>query len=142
MKLPQVIASLLVCILFISPALAAVCATSCAAIEASTSLSNQSSQHCHMMVGMNPHKRLAEQTAHQETQKSAVQANAHQHQQNTDHKNNSSANCGMAGCNTTQVLPLLLVLKVDFAEASPLVLTSYYHFGISADVSPPIKPPA
>ena len=137
MKFSKIIAVLLVCILAISPALAAVCATSCAATETKTSI-KPSNEHCRMMAVMNQHENANKQSL----QKLALQADTQHHPQNNPHKTNNHASCGMAGCNTAQILPLLSAEKVYFAQASSVVLTSYNNFGISADISPPIKPPA
>lgn len=139
MKFYKIISALLVCILTVSPALAAVCATSCVAVGATISAHKQSSEHCRMMVGMNKHKSLSKPSLQQVSFNDNTQSATHKriHDQSTSH-----AGCGMLGCNTIQALPLLSVLKVHFFEPNPIVLTSHHTFGISADLLPPIKPPA
>lgn len=145
MRLSQFIATLLILVLTISPALAGVCATSCSAMEANILLHNSSvnnstiqSEHCRMMAGMSHYKSINEQNAQQPLD----QNNTHEHDQNTNHKNTSHASCGMVGCNVAQVLSLHSVVKLHFAEASPIALTYHNTFGVSADVFPPVKPPA
>lgn len=151
MKFFKIIAALLACILTVSPALAAVCATSCVATVARTSAHEQSSAHCRMMAGMsqhkNPSKLNGELNVGFKSKIGLQQVSFKEHTQSTSHKsphNQSThhAGCGMVGCNAIQALSLFSMIKVHFAELNTIVLTSHHILGNSADLLPPIKPPA
>lgn len=73
--------------------------------------------------------------------KMADSHHTNQHQQSSDNSN-SHKGCGMAGCHLVQITPLATSATLSFDNTSQLVLTSYNVFGISAELLPPIKPPA
>jgi hypothetical protein len=119
MKFFRAIAVILILALATSPALAAVCATSCA------SQSIISSLHSDDMFGM---KNCHEGAMHKDKNKTS-----------TEHKS-----CAMgAGCNFTQATPPVdlssrYVVAISTATAFPKFVPSEK----SIDLSPPLKPPA
>lgn len=62
-------------------------------------------------------------------------SDAHKHQ--TEQKN-----CNMAGCHFTQVPPAISPAYTFLVDVSESILPRSNEFGVSADLSPPIKPPA
>ena len=119
MKLFRSIAMILILALASGPALAAVCATSCA------SQALMSSLHTDNMSGMK---------------------NCHEASMNKD-KNKTHTeqkSCAMgAGCNFTQVTPPVdLSTKDIFAVSMAISFPSFVPSEKSIDLSPPLKPPA
>lgn len=119
MKLLRTIAVILILALASSPALAAICATSCASQAVMSAL------HPSDMSGMK---------------------NCHEGSMNTD-KNKSSTghkSCAMgAGCNFTQVTPPIDALsKAVFADSISTSFPRFVPSEKSIDLSPPLKPPA
>lgn len=118
MKHIRIIAIFLIMTLAASPALAAVCAASCA------SQSIMSSLHHDDMSGM---KNCHESSKKQEQTKS-----------NTEHKS-----CAMgAGCHFTQITPIESFTKYVFAELTATSFPRFVPSEKSVDLSPPLKPPA
>jgi len=101
-----------------SPALAAICATSCA------SHSIMSSMQVDDMSGMK---------------------NCHEGSMKKDeHKSNEHKSCAMgAGCNFTQVTsPINASQKLVFDDTVRTLFPSFVPSAKSIDLSPPLKPPA
>lgn len=115
----RAIAMVLILALASSPALAAICATSCA------SYSIMSSLHAGGMSEM--------KNCHDDTMEKS--------KQNTDAKHKS---CAMsAGCNFTQLtLPIVVSEKLAFDESTRVSFPSFAPSEKSVDLSPPLKPPA
>lgn len=119
MKFFRLIAVILILVLASSPALAAICATSCASQSVRSSLHvNDISgmQHCH------------EGSMSKDTKKS-----------HTEHKS-----CAMgAGCHFTQVVFSFDGLsKYIYADSSGASFPKFFPSEKSIDLSPPLKPPA
>ena len=110
---------ILILALVSSPALAAICATSC------TSQSVMSALHPSDMSGM---KNCHEGSMNKDKSKSS-----------TEHKS-----CAMgAGCNFTQVTPPFdASSKSVFADMSSISFPKFVPSAKSIDLSPPLKPPA
>ncbi|PPC93673.1 MAG: hypothetical protein CTY33_06970 [Methylotenera sp.] len=118
MKFFREIAMVLILALASSPALAAICATSCA------SQSIMSSMHSDSMAGM---KNCHEGSMSKDKHKSS-----------TEHKS-----CAMgAGCQFTQVTPIVSPTKYVFTASAAIVFPSFVPSEKSVDLSPPLKPPA
>ncbi len=119
MKLFRHIAIVLILALASSPALAAVCATSCA------SQALMASFHSNSMSGM------------KNCQESSV--NKDKSTSDAEHKS-----CEMgAGCHFTQVTPINdSSMQYAFAELSNISFPRFVPFEKSIDLSPPLKPPA
>ena len=119
MKFFRSIAMVLILALATSPALAAVCATSCA------SQAIMSSMHPDNMSGM---KNCHEASMNKDKNKT-----------HTEHKS-----CAMgAGCNFTQVTPPVdLSTKEVFAISTVISFPRFDPSEKSIDLSPPLKPPA
>lgn len=119
MKLFRSIAMVLILALATSPALAAVCATSC------VSQAVMSSVHPDNMTGM--------KNCHD------ASMNKDKTQTSTKHKS-----CAMgAGCNFTQVTPSVdLSTKEVFAISTAISFPRFASSEKSIDLSPPLKPPA
>lgn len=119
MKFFRSIAVLLILALASSPALAAICATSCA------SDSLMSSMHSDDMASM---KNCHEGSMSKDKPKSS-----------NEHKS-----CVMgAGCNFTQVTsPIIASQKLAFDDPVRITFTSFVPSEKSVDLSPPLKPPA
>ena len=122
MKFFRPIAVMLIFVLASSPALAAICATSCATESVMSSLSLHSSdmsgmQHCHENSTSSDEK----------------------HTSNAEHKS-----CVMgAACHFTQVIPDDDSLsKYVYAEATSAFFSKFVPSDKSIDISPPLKPPA
>lgn len=108
----------LILVLASSPALAAICATSCA------SHSVMSSIHSDGMAGM---KNCHEGSMSKDKHKSS-----------SEHKT-----CAMgAGCQFTQVTPIESSAKYVFATSAAILFPSFIPSEKSVDLSPPLKPPA
>ncbi len=118
MKFFRAIAMFLILALATSPALAAICATSCA------SHSIMSSVHSDSMAGMkNCHKGSMSKDKHKSS---------------SEHKS-----CAMgAGCQFTQVTPTESPTKYVFAASGAISFPSFAPSEKSIDLSPPLKPPA
>lgn len=119
MKLFRTVAVLLILVLASSPALAAICATSCA------SQSIMSSMHSDDMAGM--------KNCHEGSMGKV------KHKSSTEHKS-----CAMgAGCNFTQVTsPIITSQKLVFDDSVRISFPSFVPSEKSVDLSPPLKPPA
>lgn len=118
MKSFRSIAMILILAMASSPALAAICATSCA------SHSVMSSMHANDMSEM---KNCHEGSMGKEKHKSS-----------TEHKS-----CAMgAGCQFTQVTPIESPAKYTFAASAAIAFPSFVPSEKSVDLSPPLKPPA
>lgn len=124
MKFIRTIAMILVLVLASSPALAAICATSCA------SQSTISSMNADNMSGM---KHCHEDSVNKDSKRSSTE------QSNTEHKS-----CAMgAGCHFTQVTtPIDLLSKHVFADVATISFPRFVSTAKSIDLSPPLKPPA
>jgi len=59
-----------------------------------------------------------------------------------DHQSPSHNSCSMAGCHFAQTLPFTDIPKTLTADFSYLTPIYFNPLGISADLSPPLKPPA
>ena len=118
MKFFRSIAIVLILALASSPALAAICATSCA------SHSIMSSMHSDDMAGMkNCHEGSMGKDKHKPT---------------TEHKS-----CAMgAGCQFTQVTPIESPTKYVFVTSAVIAFPSFVPYEKSVDLSPPLKPQA
>jgi hypothetical protein len=117
MKSFRAIAMILILALASSPALAAICATSCA------SHSIMSSMHADDMSGM--------KNCHESSMKKDKQ-------QSNQHKS-----CAMgAGCNFTQVTSPITSQKLVFLDTLRASFPSFVPSEKSVDLSPPLKPPA
>jgi hypothetical protein len=118
MRSIHAIAIILILTLASSPALAAICATSCA------SHSIISSMHVEDMSGM--------KNCHEGSMKKDKQ------------KSNEHKSCAMgAGCNFTQVTsPIIASLKLVFDDTVRTSFPSFVPSDKSVDLSPPLKPPA
>lgn len=119
MKFFRSIAVLLILALATSPALAAVCATSC------VSQAVMSSMHPDNMTGM----------------KNCHEASMSKDKTQTSPKHKS---CAMgAGCNFTQVTPSVdLSTKYVFVTSAAISFPRFVPSLKSIDLSPPLKPPA
>jgi len=122
MKFFRPIAVILIFVLASSPALAAICAASCASQSVMSSLSLHSKdmsgmQHCHEGSTSTDEK----------------------HTSNTEHKS-----CVMgATCHLTQVIPDVDSLsKYVFADSTSAFFPKFVPSDKSIDLSPPLKPPA
>ena len=108
----------LILVLVSSPALAAICATSCASESVMSSLHDDMSkmQHCH------------EDSKSKDTNKSDVEQKS----------------CAMgAGCHFTQVVfPFDALSKYIYTDSSTVSFPKFVPSGKSTDLSPPLKPPA
>jgi hypothetical protein len=117
MKFSRILALALILVLASSQALAAACSTSClmSNIETqatSAEMADMDSDHCH-------HQKPA-QDQHQEQHKT----------------------CTMAGCHASQAAPLGLLATYTTPHFSNTTLPHFVPLAVSADLSPPIKPPA
>lgn len=119
MKLFRAIAMVLILALASSPALAAICATSCASQAMMTTL------HANDMAGM---KNCHEGSMNKDKRKP-----------NTEHKS-----CTMGvGCHFTQVTPPIdASSKTVFFDSSTISFAKFVPSSKSTDLSPPLKPPA
>jgi hypothetical protein len=118
MKLFRAISMVLIIALASSPALAAVCATSCA------SHSIMSALHSDNMAGM--------KNCHEGSMSKV------NHKSSTGHKS-----CAMgAGCQFTQVTPIESSTRYVFATSAATSFPSFVPSEKSVDLSPPLKPPA
>lgn len=118
MKFFRSIAVILILVLGSSPALAAICATSCA------SNSIMSSMHAAEMAGMeNCHENQVKET---------------QHKPMNEHKS-----CSMgSGCHFSQITPIQSPTKNFFVSITVIKFLSFTPSEKSVDLSPPLKPPA
>jgi hypothetical protein len=115
MKFSRILALALILVLASSQALAAACSTSCQMSNIgiqATSVEIADSDHCH-------HQKPA-QDQHQEQHKT----------------------CAMAGCHVSQAAPLGLLATYSTPHFSNTTLPHFVPLAVSADLSPPIKPPA
>lgn len=118
MKFFRSIAAILIFALATSPALAAICATSCASGSVMASI------HVNNMDGM---KNCHEGSMNKSQQKPG-----------TEHKS-----CAMgAGCHFSQVTPVESSSKYFFAAIAAISFPGFTPSGKSVDLSPPLKPPA
>ncbi len=119
MKPFRAIAMILILVLASSPALAAICATSCASQSAMASV------HSENMSGM--------KNCHEGS------INKNKSKPSTEHKS-----CAMgADCHFTQVTsPADLSSKYVFADSTSISFPRFVPFEKSIDLSPPLKPPA
>jgi len=64
--------------------------------------------------------------------------------QNPDqvHQSPAHSSCSMAGCHFAQTVPFTDISKAFIAASSYLAPIYFNPLGISADLSPPLKPPA
>lgn len=119
MKFFREIATILILALATSPALAAVCATSCASHAVMSSI------HSDSMAGMK---------------------DCHQSSINKNKSKSSTENkpCSMsAGCHFTQLTPPTVSLtKYVFADSTSISFPKLVSSAKSIDLSPPLKPPA
>ncbi|HZV99034.1 MAG TPA: hypothetical protein VFF74_08605 [Methylophilaceae bacterium] len=117
MKFTRIIALALILVLASSQALAAACSTSCltsiiGAQAVSTEMADMDADPCH-------HQQPA--------------PNQHQDQHKT---------CTMAGCHFSQTAPAGLLATYGTPYFSNTTLPHFVPLALSADLSPPIKPPA
>ncbi len=121
MKFPRVLAIALILVMVSGQAFAAACATACSMsdIQASTS---KAMQH---MEGMS-----AKDCQHSMPSKD-------------DHRSSHQATgCNMAGCHLTQVATIERTTAQQVYAISGTVLALRNPIAVSADLPPPIKPPA
>lgn len=125
MKPFRAIAMFLILVLASSPALAAICATSCA------SQTIMSSVHSDDMSGM--------KNCHEDSMNKNKSTPNSEHKSNNEHKS-----CAMgAGCHFTQLTsPADLSSKYVFADSTTISFPRFTPFEKSIDLSPPLKPPA
>lgn len=125
MRTIRAIAVFLILVLASSPALAAVCATSCA------SQTVMSSMHLDDMSGM---KNCHEGVMNKNKSKADTE-----HKSNNDHKS-----CAMgAGCHFTQITPPIDgSSRTLFANSSSVLFPKFVPSEKSIYLSPPLKPPA
>lgn len=118
MRIFRSIAVILILVLGSSPALAAICATSCA------SNSMMSSVHSAEMAGMqNCHEKQVKDT---------------QHKPINEHKS-----CAMgSGCHVSQITPIQSPTKDFFVAITAIAFPSFKPSEKSVELSPPLKPPA
>lgn len=119
MKFFRAIAMILILVLASSPALAAICATSCATQTMITSM------HASDMAGM---KNCHEGSMNKDKSKPS-----------TEHKS-----CAMgASCHFTQITPPIDTSSTFFfVDASTVLFPKFVPSAKSIDLSPPLKPPA
>lgn len=119
MKLFRATAMILILALVSSPVVAAICATSCVTHSVMTSI------HADDMAGMK---------------------NCHQGSMNKDKNKPSSEHksCAMsAGCNFTQITPPIDIRSnTVFVDSASVSFPKFVPSAKSADLSPPLKPPA
>ncbi|HEX5538265.1 MAG TPA: hypothetical protein VFX01_00625 [Methylophilaceae bacterium] len=124
MKLARLLAIVLILVLSSSPAMAAMCAAKCAGgalmsalHEPDSAAGNTATAHCEHM-----------QDAHDKST---------QHQQHAAHKS-----CSMAGCHFSVAVPLLPPAQFAAVQFDNSALPYFGPFAVSAELPPPIKPPA
>lgn len=121
MKFTRLVITLLILTLASGPTFASLCATTCASHTTEVNAANDQADMSGMSSGH----------CHESEPKS-----------NQDQKHSGDMGCVMAGCHFAQtVLPgdLIKTVIADFTDVTPI----YFNpLGISADLSPPLKPPA
>lgn len=125
MKFTRIIALALILVLASSQALAAACSTSCltsiiGAQAVSTEMADMAADHCH-------HQQPA--------------PNQHQSQHQDQHQDQHKT-CTMAGCHFSQTAPAGTLATYATPYFSNTTLPHFVPLALSADLSPPIKPPA
>lgn len=125
MKFIRTIAALLIMVMATTPAMAAACAIQCADMSADMSADRAAAK---VMVNkvMMEMPDCHEQPSVPDTDQ-------------TSHNHNS---CDMAGCHIVQMAPLLDLDKPVFSVVADTAFPRADSQVISADLSPPIKPPA
>lgn len=66
----------------------------------------------------------------------------HNSRSDNDNHQNEHSQCNMAGCHTAQTAPFVTTFKNQFIDISNIDLPRFAPTALSADISPPIKPPA
>lgn len=121
MKFIRIIAALLIMVMATTPAMAAVCAIQCADMGAGMAAAD---------VMMN------------KVMMDMPDCHEHSSAPDTDKTSHNYKSCNMAGCHIVQMTPLLDRDKPIFAVATDTAFPRADSQAISADLSPPIKPPA
>lgn len=121
MKFIRIIAALLIMVMATTPAMAAVCAIQCADMGADMAAAKVMMDKAMMDM-----------------------PDCHEHSPvpDTDQASHNHKSCNMAGCHIVQVTPLLDRDKPVFAVVTDTAFQQADSQAISADLSPPIKPPA
>jgi hypothetical protein len=117
MKFVRAISVILILMLATGPALAAACSASCLAAEMQAQMSTDAAG----MAGMD----------HCQHQKSS------QNQQQTKH-----GHCSMIGCQSVSAAQMGEDTSLVAPEFASTALPKFTSFGVSAELPPPIKPPA
>lgn len=120
MKFIRIIATLLIMLMATTPAMAAVCAIQCA------------DRGADMRADMAAAKAMMDMP----------DCHGHSPAPDTDNTSHNFKSCNMAGCHIVHVTPLLDRDKPVFAVATETAFPRTDSQAISADLSPPIKPPA
>jgi len=123
-KFSRQIIVLLMLALGLGPALAAACTTSCMTQSMHNTQTNVSNDQM-LMADM-----------HCDDCPKATPSS------DQDHQSPSHNGCSMAGCHFAQTLPFSHSPKAYIADFSYLAPIYFNPLGISADLSPPLKPPA
>jgi hypothetical protein len=131
MKFFRTITVILILALVTSPALAAICATSCASKSMMSTVNSDDMSgmmHCH------------KGSTHKESTGSDKSSPDHSSsgQSGTEHKS-----CAMgAGCHFAQATPVDSTSKYTLIDASTIAFPRFDSAEKSVDLSPPLKPPA
>lgn len=131
MKLLRLLTSFLIMTLAISPALAANCSVTCASKNVMSGLISNSTSIAHSddMSGM--------ENCHN---KSVANDTAGNHQDKSDTRHQS---CTMGvGCHFSQAMPADSPFKYKFSAISTISFPQFEVSANSADLLPPLKPPA
>jgi hypothetical protein len=123
MKFVRIIAAALILTLVSAPALAAVCAISCAA--GGTTYSITSAHHTASAMAME-HCNMS-QSGKNDTDK---------------HQPDEHKGCMMAGCHFSVAAPLLPLAQLQVIDFASTTLPGFAPSVVFADLPPPIKPPA
>ena len=120
------IAVVLILVMTSAPALASVCAMSCAAGEA---MATSASVDKHDFAMVSDHCRQMAVEASKNKSGHHAQAAAHK-------------SCAMMGCNFSQAAPLTALAQVSILDFVSAPVWDFNPPAFSAELSPPIKPPA
>jgi len=118
MKLIRIIASFLIMVMASSPALAAACSSSCAYQDAASNMAAVSDMGTMDM------------------------SHCEQHKEDQNQAPSDTPHSSMAGCHFVVAAQMSSVPSIATPDFSIVVLPRFISTAISADTSPPIKPPA
>src|SRR3989338_4335658 len=127
MKLLRAIATVLIFVMASGPALATVCATSCAAGAMMNSVAS-AQQDTSSTVGDHCHNGAADSSKHQPGK----------HQSNSEHKGCTMA----AGCQFSLAVLLVPSSQPSFVDFTSTTLPRFDPSAVIPDLPPPLKPPA